>query len=130
MLCNRIKQFREYNKLDPAMLAELLQIDVAEYEEYEKGTLTPDIDTIYKLAECYKVTISEFYGYTPHLQLHSKDYEDLMNNNDDNVVDEKILKMADLSWEEAQLILYYRNLENKEEIISQIIHHNHKKEDE
>lgn len=126
MLCNRIKQFREYNKLEPSMLAEILNVDVAEYEAYEKGTIAPDIDTITKLAECYKVTVSEFYGYTPYLTLHSKDYEDFF---DDDIVDEKTLKMSDLSWDEAQLILYYRNHENKEELVSQIIKTNSPKKD-
>ena len=126
MLCNRIKQFREYNKLDPAMLADILGVNVTEYEAYEKGTLTPNIGIISKLAECYKVTIEEFYGYTPYLTLHSKDYEELL---DQDNVDEKTLKMSDLSWDEAQLILYYRNLENKEEITRLVIHENFQKED-
>ncbi len=123
MLCNRIKQFREYNGLDVKILADILEIDVAEYEAYEKGTSTPTIDIISKLAECYKVTVNEFYGYTPYLTLHTKDIEDW-----DDKVDEKILKMSDLSWDEAQLILHYRNLDDKDEIINQIIRKNLKKD--
>jgi hypothetical protein len=36
-------------------------------------------------------------------------------------VDERILKMSNLSWDESQLILYYRNLENKEDLIKQVL---------
>lgn len=125
MLCNRIKQFREYNNLDATVLADVLSIDVAEYESYENGKTVPTIDIVTKLAECYKVTVDEFYGYTPRLTLHTKDFEDF----DDDNVDEKTLKMSDLSWDEAQLILHYRSLDDKDELISQIIKKNFKKED-
>ena len=92
MLCNRIKQFREYNNLDATVLADVLSIDVAEYESYENGKTVPTIDIVTKLAECYKVTVDEFYGYTPRLTLHTKDFEDF----DDDNVDEKTLKMSRL----------------------------------
>lgn len=125
MLCNRIKQFREYNELEPSVLADILEITVEEYNSYESGKNVPTIDIVSKLAECYKVTVDEFYGYTPRLTLHTNDLDDF----DDDNVDEKILKMSDLSWDEAQLILHYRTLENKDELISQIINKKSKKED-
>lgn len=126
MLCNRIKQFREYNNLTPSVLADVLGIDVTEYESFETGRTVPTIDIIMKLAECYKVTIDEFYGYTPRLTLNTNEFDDF----DDDAVDEKTLKMSDLSWDEIQLILYYRNSTNKEDVISAVISENFpKKED-
>lgn len=126
MLCNRIKQFREYNNLTPSVLADVLGVDVAEYEAYENGRVVPTIDIIMKLAECYKVTVDEFYGYTPRLTLNTNEFNDF----DDEAVDEKTLKMSDLSWDEIQLILYYRNSTNKEDVISAVISENFpKKED-
>lgn len=126
MLCNRIKQFREYNNLTPSVLADVLGIDVTEYESFETGRTVPTIDIIMKLAECYKVTVDEFYGYTPRLTLNTNEFDDF----DDDAVDEKALKMSDLSWDEIQLILYYRNSTNKEDVISAVISENFpKKED-
>ena len=37
MLFNRIKQFREYNDLEPFYLADILGISIEEYNDYETG---------------------------------------------------------------------------------------------
>lgn len=119
MLCNRLKQFREYNGLVAENLAQILEISTEQYKAFESGKDTPTIDIIEKLAECYKVTIDEFYGYTLRLEVYDKSIEPF-----DEDVDEKILKMADLSWDEVQLILHYRSLEDKEDLIKKIIKKN------
>lgn len=116
MLCNRIQQFREYNKLQKTQLAEILGIDAEVYDDFEKGTQVPSIDIIEKLARCYKVTVDEFYGYTPRLTLHSKNDDVFF----DDAANESILKMSDLSWDEAKLILLYRNSSNKDQIIKMV----------
>ncbi len=113
MLFNRITQFREYNKLTSELIAKLLGIEEKEYLEYESGKKTPSSEIISTLADLYKVTVDEFYGYTPHLVLHSKEYEDILNDS----IDESTLKMSNLSWEERELILYYRRSIDKENII-------------
>lgn len=117
MLCNRMKQFREYNKLDCSLVAEILGIDEQEYKDFESNKATPTIEIITNLAKFYKVTVDEFYGYTPRLSLHSKESEIQFDD-----VNENILKMSDLSWDEAKLILYYRvNRDNDDEIIKKIL---------
>ncbi len=118
LLCHRMKQFREYNNLDCKMLAEVLGITENEYKDFESNKTTPTIDTITTLAKLYKVTVEEFYGNTPRLSLHSKEHDILFDN-----VSENILKMSDLSWEEAQLILYYRahKDDDDDEIIKKIL---------
>lgn len=117
MLSNRIKQFREYNKFSVDFVAEMLRISPELYKKYESGEAEPDTETINLLTIFYKVTKKEFYGYTPLLKLKTPDneldYED--------AVDPDILKMSDLSWDEAQLILYYRKHGNHDEIIQQIL---------
>ena len=118
MLCNRIKQFREYNDLEPFFLAEVLGISLEKYNNYESGKEVPTIDIVHALARCYKVTVDEFYGYSPRLVLHNKD---LFEDDEDDKVDNKLLKMSDLSWDEAKLILYYRNLEDKDELLKTIL---------
>ena len=37
MLCNRMKQFREYNKLDCKLVAEVLGISENEYKDFENN---------------------------------------------------------------------------------------------
>lgn len=118
MLCNRIKQFREYNDLEPFFLAEVLGISLEKYKNYESGKEVPTIDVVHALARCYKVTVDEFYGYSPRLVLHNKD---LFEDDEYDKVDNKLLKMSDLSWDEAKLILYYRNLEDKDELLKTIL---------
>ncbi|MBO5064663.1 MAG: helix-turn-helix transcriptional regulator [Clostridia bacterium] len=120
MLCNRIKQFREYNKLKESTLADYLGISVDTYCDYESGRRQPDIDTVTKLAQCYKVTVDEFYGYIPRLALHSD--EDILSEDDE--VKPETLKMSDLSWDEVQLILYYRTAAPDDELIKKIIQRN------
>lgn len=118
MLCNRMKQFREYNNLDYALVAEVLGITEEEYKDFEANKKTPTIDIITTLASFYKVTVDEFYGYTPRLSLHSKEKEFQFDD-----VSESILIMSDLSWDEARLILYYRAHKDEEndEIIKKIL---------
>ena len=117
-LNKRIKQFREYNNLKPEIIAEAIGVSLSEYESFEDGTSTPTIDIIKKLAKSYKVTDDEFLGYTPRLAVYdiTQDFPD-----EDESVDDNTLKMADLSWDEAQIILYYRQLKEKDDIISEII---------
>ena len=124
MVSNRMKQFREYNNLSAADIATILEITTAEYEAYESGEASPDIDLISKLAVCYKVTVDEFYGYSPRLSLYAKD------GDIDSDVDERILKMADLSWDESQLIMYYRQTTNKEALIEELMKSLYKKSDD
>ena len=118
MLCNRMKQFREYNKLDCKLIADLLGITENEYKAFESNKAIPTIDIITKLSVFYKVTIDEFYGYTPRLTLHSSENDLVFDD-----VSENILKMSDLSWDEAQLILYYRahKGDDNDEIIKRIL---------
>ena len=121
MLCNRMKQFREYNKLDCKLVAEVLGISENEYKDFENNKALPTIDIITTLSKFYKVTIDEFYGYTPRLSLHSEENEIQFDD-----VSENILKMSDLSWDEAQIILYYRAHKNDDddEIIKKILEKN------
>lgn len=117
MLCNRMKQFREYNKLDCRLVAEVLGITEKEYKDFESNKATPTIDIITELAKLYKVTVDEFYGYTPRVTLHSSESEIQFDD-----VSENILKMSDLSWDEAKIILYYRaHKDDDDEIIKKIL---------
>ena len=118
-----MKQFREYNKLDCKLVAEVLGISENEYKDFENNKALPTIDIITTLSKFYKVTVDEFYGYTPRLSLHSQENEIQFDD-----VSENILKMSDLSWDEAQIILYYRAHKNDDddEIIKKILEKDYK----
>ena len=112
-----MKQFREYNKLDCKLVAEVLGITESEYKDFESNKTIPTIDIITELSAFYKVTVDEFYGYTPRLTLHSEDKDFLFDD-----VSENTLKMSDLSWDEARIILYYRaHKDEDDEIIKKIL---------
>ncbi len=118
MLSNRIKQFREYNKISCEILAKLLGITENDYINFENGTTSPTILQIERLAFFYNITVDEFYGFTPRLTLNSQQERPKL---DDDKVDENILKLSDLSWDEIQVLLYYRGSDCKEDIIKQIL---------
>ena len=121
MLCHRMKQFREYNGLEKWMVAEILNITPEKYDELEGGKKEPTIDMIQDLARCYRVTVDEFYGYTPRLTLNSD--KESFGDSDDKV-DDSLLKMSNLTWEEMQLILYYRKKGSDDSIIRTILEAN------
>ena len=50
MLCNRIKQFRTYNKIETKTLAKALNIEHSQYLKFETGEEMPDIDIITTLS--------------------------------------------------------------------------------
>ena len=113
MLCNRIKQFRTYNKIETKTLAKALNIEHSQYLKFETGEEMPDIDIITTLSKIYKVTVSEFYGHEPRLL-------DLQNNDNPpfKLPDEyDALKFAELSIDEKELILAYRTSNNKEQFL-------------
>ncbi len=100
---------------------DFLGIACEAYASFERGEQLPDIDIVTKLSNFYGVTVDEFYGFSPRIFLHSPDGDEFA----EDAVDENTLKLSDLSWEEAQLIYYYRNYEgDKEEIIKKIIEAN------
>lgn len=124
MLGNRLKQFREYNKISCEILAKLLGITEADYINFENDTTSPTYLQIERLAFFYNVTVDEFYGFTPRLTLNSQLERPETN---DDIIDESILKLSQLSWDEIQVLLHYRNSDNKEEIIKNIINGQDKK---
>lgn len=130
MLYHRMKQFREYNDMEKWMVAELLNISAERYNALEEGKEEPTIDEILALARCYRVTVDEFYGYTPRMTLRSSDCKDnFCEEYEENEVSEALLRMSNLSWEEKQLILYYRQKGPDDEIIKTILKENFPQKD-
>ena len=121
LICHRLKQFREYNKLDCKQIANALGVTEQEYIDFESNKTTPTIDTLTTITRIYKITLDEFYGNHSHLALRSREHDMLFDD-----ASESTLKMSDLSWDEAQLILYYRahKDDDNDEIIKKILEKN------
>ena len=100
------------------MLAEVLGITEDEYKDYESNKTIPTIDMLTNIAKIYKITVDELRGNVPFLALHSNEHDMLFDD-----VSESLLKMGELSWDETQLILYYRlhKDDNEDEIIKKIL---------
>ncbi len=125
MLGSKLKQFREYNKISYEILAKLLGITEKDYINFENDTASPTYPQLERLAFFYNITVDELYGLTPRLTLNSQ--QERPELDDDDKVNESILKLSQLSWDEIQVLLHYRSSDNKEEIIRNIINKQDKK---
>ena len=56
---NKIKQYRELNKMTQKDIAEVLGVEPGTISKYESGMIEPNIESIKKLAEIFKITIDE-----------------------------------------------------------------------
>ena len=56
---NKIKKYREQNKLTQKDIAEILKVEPGTISKYESGTIEPNIESIKKLAETFNITIDE-----------------------------------------------------------------------
>lgn len=64
MLQMRFKEIRKARKLTQNQVANLLDIPVRTYQNYERGVNDPDTDIICKLADYYGVTTDYLIGYS------------------------------------------------------------------
>ena len=56
---NKIKEYRELNKMTQKDIAEILRVEPATISKYEAGTIEPSIESLKRLAETFNVTIDE-----------------------------------------------------------------------
>lgn len=60
----RFKEIRKARKLTQQQVANLLDIPIRTYQNYERGVNDPDTDIICKLADYYGVTTDYLIGYS------------------------------------------------------------------
>lgn len=60
MLAENLKNIRKEHKLTQQEIANVLGLDRSTYAFYETGKTTPSVNTLYKLAEIYNVSIESF----------------------------------------------------------------------
>lgn len=58
----RLKALREARKITQARLAELLSVDPRVYNRWERGTATPQFDTVVRIAGILQVSLDELAG--------------------------------------------------------------------
>ena len=56
---NKIKEYRELNKMTQKEVAEILEVEPGTISKYELGMIEPNIESIVKLAEIFNMTIDE-----------------------------------------------------------------------
>jgi len=60
----RLKLLRSSRNMTQTRLAELLEIDPRVYNRWERGTATPQLDTVVKIADILQVSLDELAGRT------------------------------------------------------------------
>ena len=56
---NKIKEYRELNKMTQKDIAEILRVEPATISKYEAGTIEPSIESLKRLAETFNITVDE-----------------------------------------------------------------------
>lgn len=110
MLATHLRLLREKNGLTQRQVADMLNIDRSTYAYYESGKTRPDILTIAKLARLYRISTDFLLDVKlPTLQMELRDermeYQSTSNP--------RVKYLSDLSKEEQDLVLFYRQLEDK-----------------
>lgn len=118
MIGNRLRILRKSARLSQSQIASLLEIDRSTYSYYETDKTLPSITLLIRIAKIYAITIDELIGENNTLSFSDSGRifkeEELME--DDDFLN-KIIKLSDLNDEEKMLILKYRLMEDKTEII-------------
>ena len=60
----RLKMLRTSRNITQARLAELIDVDPRVYNRWERGTATPQFETIMKIADILKISMDEIAGRT------------------------------------------------------------------
>lgn len=56
---NKIKQYRELNKMTQKDIAEILEVEPGTISKYESGIIEPNIESLKRLAETFNITVDE-----------------------------------------------------------------------
>lgn len=56
---NKIKEYRELNRMTQKDIAEILEVEPGTISKYESGTIEPNIESLKRLAETFSITVDE-----------------------------------------------------------------------
>lgn len=62
---DRLRLLREARKITQTRLAELLEVNPRVYNRWERGTATPQFDTVVRIADILQVSLDELAGRDP-----------------------------------------------------------------
>ena len=107
MLATHLRLLREKNGLTQKQVADMLNIDRSTYAYYESGKTRPDILTIAKLARLYRISTDFLLDVKPPtLQMELRDERMEYQS----AAHPRVKYLSDLSKEEQDLILFYRQI--------------------
>ena len=56
---NKIKKYREANKMTQKDIAEILEVEPGTISKYESGMIEPNIESLKRLADTFNITVDE-----------------------------------------------------------------------
>ena len=75
----RLKLLRSSRNMTQTRLAELLEVDPRVYNRWERGTATPQLDTVVKIADILQISLDELAGRTEDISEPKIHNNELMN---------------------------------------------------
>ena len=115
MLNQNLKKFRKACGFKQEEVASVLGVDRSAYSYYESGKTEPNVSNLIKIARMFKVDIDELVGNgecAQTLAVNSQPGEGY-----DSEVASDISGLEKCSADERVLIAWYRQMENKNEIL-------------
>lgn len=119
MIGDRLKFFRKDARLSQNQIAALLEIDRSTYSYYETGKTSPSINLLIRISKIYSITLDELIGNENTLSFSDDGRifkKEAVQPEDDDFL-EKTIRLSDLNDDEKMLILKYRLMEDKKEIL-------------
>lgn len=123
VLSNRLRMLRMAMQLTQQQVAETLKMDRSSYSYYEAGRSTPDAQCLIELAKLYRVSVDFLLG----LENESGGLSVASPDSDYAGVEREHLRrhptredLTTISAQEKALVLYYRLLPNREEILREM----------
>lgn len=100
MLGEKIKLYRELNKMTQNEIADILEVSTATISKYESGTLEPNIESLKRLAETFNITVDE-------LIKDEEKFDDSKINVLDVLREQKEMKLKGNLYHNTQVIFAY-----------------------
>lgn len=66
---NKIKKYREENKMTQKDIAEILEVEPGTISKYESGIIEPNIESLKRLAETFGITVDELINNDEKFEL-------------------------------------------------------------
>lgn len=117
-----LKSLREENKLTQKQIADIMKIDRSTYAYYETGRTVPDLYAIALLANIYNITPEYIVGLC-FGRTAEKTQLALNSGNGGKSYNGVSPYLSELTKDEQNLILYFRQIKNRQEILEYVKEH-------